>query len=245
MTKIEQRLVSQRWDTEYRAGRYVNESPLPFVDRIISVLTRSGIDGSETGLYVGCGNGRNFVPLTAAGLRLFGLDISTVSLRQLATRSPRIAGSLISGDFLAPPFVGTFSYLVAIQVLQHGLWADAEAYFVHAARLIAPGGYLFVRVNSISTEIAEPHARIEDGSRGGLTVEYRSGPKAGLPVHFYSREELVYLTANDFEVFGEMKEIKTNRTPPRTGFWAQWEGVWKRRSAAKESASIQVGISSN
>jgi len=242
---MEQRLASQRWDAEYRAGRYVNDNPLPFVDRIISVLKESGGDTSGIGLYVGCGNGRNLVPLAAAGLRLYGLDISSESLRQLAARSPRIAASMICGDFRSPPLVGPFEYLIAIQVLQHGLWADVEAYFTQAARLISPGGHLFVRVNSISTEISESHARIEEGSRGGLTVEYRSGPKAGLPIHFYSRAELACLTTDDFEVFGEMEEIKTNRTPPRTGFWAQWEGVWKRRSAAKESASIQVGISSN
>jgi hypothetical protein len=58
-------LVAARWDSEY-----VAERPLPFVDRIISTLRAhpAAIDG--VGVYVGCGNGRNCLPLVDAGLEL-------------------------------------------------------------------------------------------------------------------------------------------------------------------------------
>ena len=232
MNEIEQRLVSQRWDAEYRAGRYENDGPLPFVDRIISILENRGIDGNGTGLYVGCGNGRNFVPLAESGIKILGIDISSEALHQIATSHPSFAGTLVRGDLLAPPFAGAFPFLIAIQVLQHGLWTDIEAYFAKAAQLISNGGYLFLRVNSISTEIAEPHARLDDGKRGGLTIKYVSGPKAGLPIHFYSQEELAFLTAENFEPIGELEEVKLNRASPKTGSWAQWEGVWKKRGGA-------------
>jgi hypothetical protein len=44
--------------------------PLPFVDRIISTLRAhpAAIDG--VGVYVGCGNGRNDLPLVDVGLEL-------------------------------------------------------------------------------------------------------------------------------------------------------------------------------
>ncbi len=111
-----------------------------------------------------------------------------------------------------------------------------EDYFDQTARLISPGGYLFVRVNSVSTEISESHTRIEEDGLGGLTVEYQSGPKTGLPVHFYSRDELRRVTADGFELVGQLEESGTERTPPRTGRWAQWEGVWRRKGASEGSA---------
>ena len=68
------RLAALRWDAEYRGGRYVaalDDAP----------SAREGV-----GLYVGCGNGRNYLPLVDAGLRLIGLDLSPEALRQLAAR---------------------------------------------------------------------------------------------------------------------------------------------------------------
>ncbi len=57
---MDKTLASLRWDTEYKQGRYTAEPPLPFVEQIIDMLQnqRSLFDG--TGLYVGCGNGRNY-----------------------------------------------------------------------------------------------------------------------------------------------------------------------------------------
>ena len=70
----ESRAVSRSWDDEYRRGRYRAEPPIPFARRIVDVLRdRPEIIGGK-GLYVGCGNGRNYVPLVDAGLDVIGLD---------------------------------------------------------------------------------------------------------------------------------------------------------------------------
>jgi hypothetical protein len=44
------------------------------VNEIISAIRSAGLS-EEVGLYVGCGNGRNFIPLRAAGLDIIGLDV--------------------------------------------------------------------------------------------------------------------------------------------------------------------------
>jgi SAM-dependent methyltransferase len=49
------------------------------------------------GLYIGCGNGRNLVPMSDAGLDLIGLDISAQAITQLHRRKPG-AARLIVGD---------------------------------------------------------------------------------------------------------------------------------------------------
>jgi SAM-dependent methyltransferase len=222
-------LTARQWDGEYRRGRYAVEPPLPFVDTILQTLEDHPAVKNAPGLYVGCGNGRNWVPLVDAGLTLWGLDVSGEALRQLAARRPAQADRLLLGDFqkFAPP--AAFAYLVAIQVFQHGTQADAAAYFGRAAALLAPGGLLFVRVNAAATEVFHRHEVIEDGDHGGFTVRYLDGPKAGMPIHFYTAAELTGLTRGAFREVAAPRELIVHRAPPQHGSWAQWEAVYERR----------------
>ena len=98
-------LAAERWDAEYRRGRYAAEPPLPFVAEIVECVRRHPRAGDGRGLYVGCGNGRNYVPLVEAGLYLDGLDVSAEALHQLAGRRPELRPRLRHGDFreLSPP----------------------------------------------------------------------------------------------------------------------------------------------
>ena len=222
-------LVATRWDDEYREGRYADERPLAFVDEILAVLRAHPASLAGVGLYVGCGNGRNFLPLVDAGLSLDGLDVSREALDQLAARRPDLAPRLTRADFLELEIAAAFHYLIAIQVFQHGAQGDAAAYFAKSAAALKPGGLFFLRVNSASTEIYFQHTIVDRNEFGGLTVRYDDGPKQGLGVHFYAREELLELAGSRFDLLSEPREIVTRRPPPKTGSWAQWEAVWRKR----------------
>jgi predicted TPR repeat methyltransferase len=66
-------LVEKRWNAEYGRGRYSGEAPVEMITRILAAARARNID---RGLYIGCGNGRNYLPLRRAGLDLTGIDIS-------------------------------------------------------------------------------------------------------------------------------------------------------------------------
>ena len=221
-------LVAARWDSEYRAGRYVAERPLPFVDRIITTVRAHPEAIAGVGLYVGCGNGRNYLPLVDAGLALHGLDVSREALEQLVARRATLKPQLTCADFRELEIESPVDYLVAIQVFQHGAQAEAAAYFAKAAAALKPGGLFFLRVNSASTEICFRHTIIDRNNFGGLTVRYDEGPKSGLCVHFYSRAELLGLARAWFSLLAGPSEDVTERTPPQTGSWSQWEVIWQR-----------------
>ncbi len=229
----ESALIARRWDAEYRAGRYTGEPPLAFVAEIVAALDAEPARRAGRGLYVGCGNGRNYLPLVDAGLRLCGLDLSLESLRQLAGRRPETPLPLVCSDFRAFGSARPFGYVVALQVFQHGTAADLQAYLDHAAALLEPGGLLFLRINSAATEIWHDHTILERGALGGLTVRYDAGPKTGMPVHFCSREELLALTRERFAPVGEPHQDVIAREAPKTGSWAQWEGIWRRRGTSR------------
>jgi SAM-dependent methyltransferase len=225
---IHERLVASRWDDEYRGGRYQDEAPLPFVGDILGTLDGEPALRKGVGLYVGCGNGRNYLPLVDAGLRLYGLDLSLEALRQLGARRS-VTLPLICGDFRSPAIYRALEYLVAIQVFQHGTIDDVATYFANVAACLRPGGLFFLRVNSASTQILHASTTLEREPGGGTTIRYDAGPKRGLAVHFYGRAELANLTAAAFEAVMPPHEKIIHRTPPALGFWAQWEAVWRRR----------------
>jgi SAM-dependent methyltransferase len=227
----EERLAALRWDTEYRNGRYADDPPLPFVAQIPSTLDDHPAQRDGVGLYIGCGNGRNYLPLGDAGLRLYGLDLSLEALRQLAGRRAAKL-PLVCSDFRAVSVAGGLSYVIALQVFQHGTAADVAAYFANVAALVRPGGLFFLRVNAVSTQIFHAHTVLERTPRGGTTIRYDAGPKQGLAVHSYAREELNDLTHAAFDAVLPPREEIIHRAPPPIGFWAQWEAVWRRRLPA-------------
>ena len=57
----ETQAAAAAWDAEYSAGRYAGEPPVPFVTDILDTARAHGL---AEGLYIGCGTGRNYLPLT-------------------------------------------------------------------------------------------------------------------------------------------------------------------------------------
>lgn len=221
--------VSRSWNDEYRRGRYRDERPIPFVGRIIDILRDRPEAMSGKGLYVGCGNGRNYVALVDAGLDLIGLDISTEAIAQLRADRPHLAPDLVRADFHDFESEWPFDYIVAIQVFQHGTAEAVRSMFARAAKLLKRGGLLFVRVNSASTDVYHSHRVVERGDRGGFTVRYDEGPKRGLAIRFVSLRELSDTLDPWFTPLVRPREQSTSRQSPERGSWAQWEGVWVRR----------------
>ena len=217
---------SRRWDAEYERGRYAGEPPVKFTETILEAVAGSaGLSGGR-GLYVGCGNGRNFARLVCRGLNLTGIDPSPAAIGQLAARCPSAAGRLKCTDMESFEPGARFDYLVAIQVFQHGDAASAARHFERAARLLRPGGALFLRVNSASTDVYFGHRVKETTAGGSSTVRYLEGPKRGTDVHFFSGRDLAgHLLRAGFELEAGPDEDRLARRPPKTGTWSQWEAV--------------------
>ena len=245
--------VTAAWDAEYAAGRYVGEPPVRFVRDILAAAREAA---ATTGLYVGCGNGRNYLPLAQAGLDLAGLDISAVALAQLSTRLDGGAGSrpggrpgdgpgsrpgrLVCGDLSCLRASALFPLVVGIQVFQHGDRATARAHIRQAARHVAPGGLLCLRVNAAGTDVWPAHEVTERHADGGFTVRYLAGAKRGLLIHFFAEAELAGLLAAGFVPVRPLRCDRTWRAPPAAGQWSQWEATGG--SAAEPDVDLSPGI---
>ena len=216
------------WDAEYRSGRYRDDPPVEFTWAILAAARTSAV---THGLYVGCGNGRNYLSLVDGGLDLLGLDISRVAIRQLTARAPGRRRRLICGDLTALPAGDCYPLVIGVQVFQHGDRAVSHAHIRAAQARLAPGGLFCLRVNAIGTDIWPAHDVTEQDGVDGMTVVYLEGPKRGLTIHIFSGDELRSLFAPGFEPVLPLKLDRQPRTPPRPGSWMQWEGIWKREKA--------------
>jgi SAM-dependent methyltransferase len=223
----EQSPVAAAWDAEYRAGRYRDEPPVAFTSDILAAARAARL---TSGLYIGCGNGRNYLPLTAGGLDLTGVDISATAIAQLAARAPDRRDRLVCGDLGALPPGATYPLVIGIQVFQHGDRASAHAHIGAAQALVAAGGLFCLRVNATETEIWPEHEITEQDPDGGLTIRYLAGSKQGLLVHYFTALELGRLFARDrgFEPVLPLRLHATQRVPARLGQWSQWEAIYRR-----------------
>lgn len=213
------------WDAEYNAGRYLDEPPVAFTGDILAAARQACV---SRGLYIGCGNGRNYLPLVAAGLDLTGLDVSATAIDQLVARAPDRRGRLVCGDLGALPAEAAWPLVIGIQVFQHGDRAAAHAHIRAAQERVTAGGLFCLRVNAIGTDIWPHHEVVEHHPDGGFTVRYLAGPKRGLLIHFFCATEFDALFAGGFAPLLPIRLHSTRRTPPQPGQWSQLEAIWQK-----------------
>lgn len=220
--------IAEAWDSEYEAGRYKEELPVPFVQDIVAASENVGLSGAH-GIYIGCGNGRNYTPLVAAGLDLIGLDVSGAAIDQLVRRLPQRRHRLVHGDLSALPIGAQYQIVIGIQVFQHGDRAATHSHIRRAQGRVAPSGLFCLRVNAVGTDVSPRHEITERHGDGGFTVRYLEGPKKGLEIHFFSRAELDELFWEGFKEVVPLRLDQTWRAPRSEGQWSQWEAIWRRR----------------
>lgn len=101
----------------------------------------------ESVIEIGSGPGRALgrMAATLPATRLVGVDLSPFNLERAEQRLATAAVELVHGDALTTPFEsGSFDAVVAIHMLGHLPSHAAQTAWHEAARLLAPGGSLYV-----------------------------------------------------------------------------------------------------
>lgn len=213
------------WDAEYDKGRWAEAKPIGFTAEIVEAAHRAGL---TEGLYVGCGNGRNYRPLIEGGLDLIGLDVSPVAIRQLGERMPERRDRLITGDLSALPPGRTYPVVVAIQVLHHGDRDQATELLRDTVARVAAGGMLAIGIETVGTDVFEPHDVLERADDGSYTVRYHGGD-GGMVTHFRTiRGVHLELAAAGLVPETLLQPRSAWRTPPDRGQTLELEGIYRR-----------------
>lgn len=127
------------WDERWRSeGKPPTVRPK---DDVVTVTRRYLSAGSRV-LEGGCGRANKVKAMADAGFRAIGIDFAEETVRQAALDYPDLdvrKGDVRSLDFPAGSFDGYWS----IGVIEH-FWEGYDQILVEAARVLRPGGLLFL-----------------------------------------------------------------------------------------------------
>jgi SAM-dependent methyltransferase len=140
-------LAGSAWSQPGTVSGFVKSPPNPSLMR---VAAGEGAANHGRLLDIGCGAGRNAVPLSELGWQVFGVDLSAAMLTAARSRHENPAAPPAPRWLLAPmdalPFVAnSFDFIVA-----HGIWNLARSGrefrrgVAEAARVSRPGASLFL-----------------------------------------------------------------------------------------------------
>ncbi|WP_328659987.1 class I SAM-dependent methyltransferase [Streptomyces sp. NBC_00334] len=151
------------WNRTYRAGDHHKywELSRPSAE-LVGLLAALGPGGGRAALDIGCGTGWDTLALAGAGYRATGVDLSEVALGlardRAASQGPE--GGAAGGDGPAfeqadvrrlPFGEASFDLLVDRGCLHHLGEEDREEYAREAARVLRPGGVLYLRGSRVET----------------------------------------------------------------------------------------------
>ena len=144
---MEQRAYYEAYDERYktvhaRSIRWFGDQSSPIVNEVIS---RYGIKKTDKILEIGCGEGRDALPLLAAGYDLLATDVSPEAIAYCQALSPAHASHFSTLDCVKESLAQKFDLIVAVAVL-HMLVPDADrtAFYRFLAHHLAPDGIALV-----------------------------------------------------------------------------------------------------
>jgi SAM-dependent methyltransferase len=138
-----QRATPEFWDAQWGADRSIREEIL-HVQETFATRTTQGYLRPEDGMILegGCGTGVHVAALTNSGYRCIGVDNAVQTVRTLNEAIPELDIRLADVHYLDSgdaSFAGYWS----LGVIEH-CWDGYEAIGLEMARVIRPGGYLFL-----------------------------------------------------------------------------------------------------
>ena len=128
-------------------GKYPGEELIRFVARnYYGVPDRSAVAAVE----LGCGPGANLWYVAREGFRVLGIDGSPSAIAQAKARldaeCPDWCGDLQVGDFRRLPWAdGSADFAIDNEAVYCADFESAVAIYAEAARVLKPGGKMFVR----------------------------------------------------------------------------------------------------
>lgn len=137
----------------YRSlGALDADAPARYVGELVETLGEFPSPWCPYALEIGGGVSPYYAAIRGAGYYYAGVDVSDWASRCMLREH---GDGLIVGDFAAVPINSKFGFILALHCLEH--MADAPAAIAKAARLLAPGGELWIIVPDDTDPVNPEH----------------------------------------------------------------------------------------
>jgi len=171
--------------------------PIELLEELLDVRDRDVLD-------VGCGEGLLVRRLASAAARVVGLDPSAVALERARRAEPSGTSTrFVEGTAEALPFPDmSFDTVVFFNSLHHVPLESMDAALAEAARVLRPGGVLYVQEPLAEGSFFELMVLVEDETRvRGAAQEALRRALEGDFVELDRRDVLLSVRHDDFEAF--------------------------------------------
>ncbi len=102
-------------------------------------------------LDLGCGVGRNLIPLVQMGFEVSGIDYANEAVKdtKMTIQKAGLSAGIVVGDMhkTLPYRDNSFDALISVQVIQHGYEPDVKHTISEIHRVVKPDGHIFITVS--------------------------------------------------------------------------------------------------
>jgi len=145
---IEQQATAHYWDTVWADTDFKNLASYSSAFQWIPDTTKKYLPKGTRILEGGCGQGITVHTLSQAGFDVYGVDTALATIHQLKSRAPHL--NVSTADINHLPFENDFfDGYWSLGVIEHNYEGYGLA-LQEMARVIKPGGYLFLTVPAMS-----------------------------------------------------------------------------------------------
>lgn len=146
LIETHQAATAAYWDQKWSTGPVGSFQPVAVQPYI--ALTRRWLPPQARILEGGCGNGGKVAALTAAGFRVTGVDYAEATIARLQAAMPQLDVRL-DDVFRLQLADGSFDGYWSFGVIEH-FWDGYQGLLAEAARVLRPGGMLFLTFPAMS-----------------------------------------------------------------------------------------------
>ena len=148
-------------------------------------------------LDVGCGNGKTVASLIDAGFEVSAVDFSAEAVRLVKERFGGKVTAEVSDACSIPFEGGSFDYITAVHLCEHLTDDEMRGFASEVARLLVPGGFLFIRSFGASD--------FRSAKRASSDITYIHRSHDDLAHFFESFSVMSSETVNEKTRFGEVR----------------------------------------
>ncbi len=205
--------LDAEWDKVYKKLNEYNYykilEPHEDLNKIIDIFRKKGV---RRILDLGCGAGRNLIPLAKAGFEVHGIDLSETAIHFLSKliRKINVNAKLKIGNIYDPlPYPNEyFDAIISIQVLQHGTRKQIEFAIKEMKRILKKGGIIFVTVCGRYSKGKTRYCLVKTAKQLDVhTYIPQLGKEKGL-THFIFNKKIIYEVFKDFKIKRIWKDKK-------------------------------------
>lgn len=183
--------IYQNQDEEYQY--YDIYQPHEDLERVSSFFKRNGVDKV---LDLGCGVGRNLIPLAKEGFDVSGIDLSPEGLRlaSISLDKEGLKAELRGGNIFEnlPYEDGCFNAVISIQVLQHGTVDEIKRGISEIERVLVSNGLTFITLCGRYSQGKLRYCLVKTARKtDNRTYVPTQGNEMGLPHFIYNKALII------------------------------------------------------